>query len=431
MHPRYTSPEIERIWSIESQYLAWQRVEVAVSRAWHDKGLITAGDLKKIVDAPPVSPKEVLAREKVVKHDVIAFIETLSSPLGMAGRWIHYGMTSNDLVDTAQAIRIRESFEVIFTSLSRLIKVLIRLSVEHKRSLMIGRTHNVHALPVTFGLKCLLWFTECRRDIERLRKSAAGLMVGKISGPVGTYSETSPVIEKKALSYLGLKPAPVTNQVIQRDRHADAICSMAILASTLDKIAQELRLLQHTEISETEEPFTKGQRGSSAMPHKKNPVRLERISGLARIIRGYVVPALENISLWHERDISNSSAERIIFPDAFSLTHFIIEEMTDILKGLKVNKKRMAGNMSISNEIYFSESLLSELVRAGVERNKAYGWIQAAAMDAVKKNVSLRLTAKKNKNILGVLGDKCIDNCFKPDKLLKHIEKIYERCLKE
>jgi len=360
---RYILPEMGAIWTDQNRYQKWLDVEIAVCEAWHKLGEIPGESLKKIKEKAGLSLERIEEIEKVVKHDVIAFLTSVAEHVGEEARFIHLGLTSYDIVDTAFSLLIKESLEKIKKDLLLLKEIIKNEALRHQKTIMVGRTHGVHAEPITFGVKLLVWFEELKRHLRRIDQAIEVISVGRISGSVGTYTQSPPELELIALEKLGLKPASVTTQILQRDRHAEVIAVLALIATSIDKFAMELRHHQRTEVLEIEEPFTKGQKGSSSMPHKKNPVRAERISGLARLARGNLQVALENIPLWQERDISHSSAERVIFPDTFILTDFILAEMTDIIQHWKVYPDRMKKNLEHTRGLIFSQRLLLALNR--------------------------------------------------------------------
>ena len=381
MIDRYARPQMKRVWSEENKYDTWLRVELAVCEAWADEGVIPPEDMAKLRGAryDLVRLEEVFQR---THHDMTAFTRSITGGLGPEGRWIHLGLTSNDVIDTAQDLQMKEAAELLAVDLEALEEVLRHRAVEFKETLMMGRTHGVHAEPITFGLKLALWREEVRRSQERLTQACQEIAVGKISGAVGTYATLSPALEEKVCARLGLQPAPISNQVIQRDRHARFVTTLALIAASLEKFATELRHLQRTEVREVEEPFAEGQTGSSAMPHKRNPELSERVCGLARLIRGHAVTALENVVLWHERDISHSSAERIILPDACMALDYILDLFTGVMRGLRVYPERMRANVESSQGLVFSQRVLLALIEKGASREEAYEVVQRHALRA-------------------------------------------------
>ncbi|MCP2606279.1 adenylosuccinate lyase, partial [Candidatus Aminicenantes bacterium AC-708-I09] len=369
--------------------------------------------------------------EKVVKHDVIAFLTSVAERVGEDARYIHLGLTSYDVVDTAFSLLIKESLEKIIKETNELKEIIKEKALEYKNTVMVGRTHGVHAEPITFGVKLLVWYEEMKRHIERLERALKIISVGRISGSVGTYIHLDPRLEEIALKKLGLEPAKISTQVLQRDRHAEVLSTLALLCSSLDKFAVEIRHLQKTEVLEVEEPFTRGQKGSSSMPHKRNPVRAERISGLARIVRSNVQSALENIALWHERDISHSSVERVIFPDSFILTDFLLAEMKDILKNLIVYPERMKKNIFLTKGLIFSQRLLLALTEKGLSREKAYELVQRNSLKSWEEKKEFKELVKQDKEIIQYLSEKEIEDCFSLEPYLEKIDYIFKRVLSE
>jgi len=429
MIERYTLPEMGAIWTEENKYQKWLEVELAVCEAQAKSGHIPQKALQRIKEKARFSIERIEAVEKVVKHDVIAFLTSVAEKVGEDSRYIHLGLTSYDIVDTALSLLIKESLLKIRKDLFSLKDILKAEALRYKKAVMIGRTHGVHAEPITFGVKLLVWYEEIERHLLRLRAALEVISYGRISGSVGTYIHLDPKIEIDALKKLGVKPAPVSTQVLQRDRHAEVLSALALLASSLDKFAVEIRHLQKTEVLELEEPFTKGQKGSSSMPHKKNPVRAERISGLARLVRANLQVALENIPLWHERDISHSSSERIIFPDSFILTDFILAETTDIIKNWRVNTERMKENIDLTRGLIFSQSILLALTKKELAREKAYQLVQRNSLKAWKENLNFKDLVESDKEIKKILTQKEIDACFSLQPYLEKIDYIFDRVL--
>jgi len=429
MIERYTLPEMGAIWTEENKYQKWLEVELAVCEAQAKAGQIPTKALQRIKEKAGFSIKRIEEIEKVVKHDVIAFLSSVAEKVGEDSRYIHLGLTSYDIVDTALSLLIKESIQKIQKDLLSLKAILKAEALRHKKAVMIGRTHGVHAEPITFGVKLLVWYEETKRHLRRIERALEVISYGRISGSVGTYIHLDPKIELQALKKLGLKPAPVSTQVLQRDRHAEVLSALALVASSLDKFAVEIRHLQKTEVLEIEEPFSEGQKGSSSMPHKKNPVRAERISGLARLVRTNLQVALENIPLWHERDISHSSAERIILPDSFILTDFILAETMDIIKNWRVNSKRMKDNIRLTRGLIFSQSVLLALTKKEMSREKAYQLVQRNSLKAWQENLDFKDLIQSDREIKKVLNQKEIDACFSLDPYLEKIDYIYERVL--
>jgi adenylosuccinate lyase len=428
---RYTLPEMGAIWTDQNRYQKWLDVEIAVCEAWHELGEIPADSLKKIKQKAGFSVDRIEEIEKVVKHDVIAFLSSVAEYVGEEARYIHLGLTSYDIVDTAFSLLIKESLEKIKKDLVSLKGIIKDEALRHQKTIMVGRTHGVHAEPITFGVKLLVWFEELKRHLRRTDQAIDVISAGRISGSVGTYTQTPPELELIALEKLGLKPAPVTTQILQRDRHAEVLAVLALIGASLDKFAMELRHHQRTEVLEIEEPFTKGQKGSSSMPHKKNPVRAERISGLARLARGHLQVALENIPSWHERDISHSSAERIIFPDTFILTDFILAEATDIIKHWKVYPERMKKNFDLTRGLVFSQKLLLAMTKKDLSRDDAYQLVQKNSLKAWDENLDFKELVRSDPKIKEALSPEEIEDCFSIDAYLEHIDTIFERVLKD
>jgi len=429
MIERYTRPEMGAIWTEENKYRKWLDVELAVCEAWAEAGEIPPQSLQKIKEKAGFSVKNIEEIEKVVKHDVIAFLTSVAEKVGEDSRFIHLGLTSYDVVDTSLSLLIREALEKVQKDLHPLKETLKEQALQYKKTVMVGRTHGVHAEPITFGVKLLVWYEEVKRHLHRIQNALEVIGYGRISGSVGTYIHLDPKIEVYALKKLGLKPAKVSTQVLQRDRHAEVLFVLALLAASLDKFAVELRHHQKTEVLELEESFTKGQKGSSSMPHKKNPVRAERISGLARIIRTNLLAAMENICLWHERDISHSSTERIIFPDSFILTDFILAETTDIIKNWKVNTDRMEENVNLTRGLIFSQSVLLALMKKDVTREQAYQLVQKNSLKAWNESRDFKELIQSDQEIGKILSEKEIDACFSLEPYLSQIDYIFEKVL--
>jgi len=427
MIERYTLPGMGGIWRDENRYRKWLDVELAVCAAWAKLGKIPPKSLKAIREKAGFSVKRIDEIEKVVKHDVIAFLTSVNEKVGEDGRFIHIGLTSYDVVDTALSLLMRESLENIRKKLLDLKKVLKKQALKYKKTPCIGRTHGVHAEPVTFGFKLLVWYEEVKRHLDRTARALEIISVGRISGSVGTFIHLDPRVEVHALKALELKPARVSTQVLQRDRHAEVVACLALIATSLEKFAMEIRHLQKTEVLELEEPFTKGQKGSSSMPHKKNPVRCERVSGLARLVRSNLQVALENIPLWHERDISHSSSERIIFPDCFILTDFLLADMTDIVKSWTVHPDRMKANIGATRGLIFSQSVLLALTRKGLSRESAYQIVQRNSLKAWNENLDFKALVLAEPKVAAVLTPRELDRCFSLEPYLGKIDYIFER----
>ena len=427
MIPRYTRPEMARIWSDENRFRTWLAVELAATDTLAEAGLVPKQAAKTIREKADFRVERIHEIEAEVRHDVIAFTTAVSEFVGPDSRWFHYGLTSNDVVDTSQALLILQSSEVIAKDLERLAAVLEKRAWEFKDTPMIGRTHGVHAEPITFGFKIANWYSETRRNIERFAAAAEDMRVGKFSGAVGIFAHLTPELEEKMCARLGLKAAAVSSQVIQRDRHANYLCTLAVIASTLDKIATELRHLQRTEVREAEEFFSEKQKGSSAMPHKRNPVTLEQISGLARVVRSNAQAGLENIPLWHERDISHSSVERVILPDSTTLTDYLLTKTANVLETMFVYPERMKANLESTRGLIFSGQLLLDLVEHGVSREDAYRLVQGHAMRAWKEGLNFHDLVLADKEIAGKVPRKQIEHAFDLQRQLKNVDKIFAR----
>ena len=429
MIPRYTRAEMGRVWSDENRFQKWLDVEIAATETLAEAGLVPREAAARIRANAKVDVARIHEIEARVKHDVIAFTVGVGESIGdpEAARWLHYGLTSNDVVDTSQALLVREASRLIEHNLVRLGEVLERRAWEFKDTPEIGRTHGVHAEPITFGLKIANWFAENRRDLERLRTAAGKMAVGKISGAVGNCSHLGPDIEEKICERLGLAAAPIASQVIERDRHADYVATLGIVAASLERIATEIRHLQRTEVREAEEPFGGEQRGSSAMPHKRNPVNCEQICGLSRVVRSNVQAAMENIALWHERDISHSSVERIILPDSTILVDYMIARMTDIVANMRVFPERMKRNLDSTQGLIFSGQLLQDLVEHGAPREDAYKWVQSHAMTSWESETSFRDRVAADSNIAKFLKPAQLEKTFSLERQLRSVDAIFAR----
>jgi adenylosuccinate lyase len=429
MIERYTRPIMGAIWTEENRYRKWLDVELAVCEAWTRLGKIPRPALRTIREKAGFSIDRIEAIEKVVKHDIVAFLTSVAEKVGPDSRHIHLGLTSYDVVDTALSMLIKESLEKLLADLRVFHRLLKRQALKHRMTVCIGRTHGVHAEPVTFGFKLLVWYEEIGRHIGRLERALETISVGRISGSVGTYIHLDPRVETIALKKLKLRPAKVSTQVLQRDRHAEVLSALALLATSIEKFAVEIRHLQRTEVRELEEPFTKGQKGSSSMPHKKNPVRSERISGLARLVRANAGVALENVVLWHERDISHSSAERVIFPDSFILADFLLADAADIVAHWVVHPDRMRANIDATRGLVFSQSVLLALTRKGLVREEAYQIVQRNSLKAWREGLDFRDLVAADPDVARALGPKDIDRCFSLTPYLEKIDTIFERVL--
>ncbi|NPA54207.1 MAG: adenylosuccinate lyase [Aquificae bacterium] len=431
MIKRYTLERMGKVWSEVNKFQKWLDVEIAICRAWNKLGKIPDDALKEIEEKTYID-ESVVERihelDKIYNHDVLAFVTAIAEQVGENGRYIHLGVTSSDVIDTALGLLMREALDILIKDIEELLPILEENAFKYKDTVMMGRTHGVHAEPMVFGLKFALWYEEMKRNKERLEHAKETVSVGAISGAVGTYSNIDPLVEKYALEELGLKPEPVSNQVVQRDRHAEFMTAMAITASSLEKIAVEIRHLQRTEVLEAQEPFKKGQRGSSAMPHKKNPITCERITGLARVIRANAIPAMENIALWHERDISHSSVERVIMPDSAIALDYILELTKKVLSGLVVYPERMKKNMDLSKGLYFSSKVLVALVEKGLSRDEAYDIVQRNAMKAWDtEGLMFKDALLQDPEVTSRLSKEELDKIFDVNAFLKNVPYIYER----
>ena len=428
---RYTHPEMGRIWSDQRKYETWLQVEVAAADAMARAGIVPADAARDIRERGAFDIARIEAIEEVTQHDVIAFTTAVAEHVGPSARWLHFGMTSSDVIDTAQALQMREACDLILRGLDGLMQAVHTRAEEHRRTPMIGRTHGVHAEPMTFGLKLALWYAELTRDVARMRRAREVISVGKLSGAVGTFAHLPPEVEADACRSLGLEPAPVASQVIQRDRHAELLSTLAITASSLEKFALEIRGLQKTEIGEVEEPFAKGQKGSSAMPHKRNPIGCEQIVGLARLLRGNAVAGFENNALWHERDISHSSVERVILPDGFIALDHMLRRFTRIVSGMVVYPERMRENMDRSRGVVFSGSVLLELAQRGVSREESYEWVQRNAMRAFHEQRDFKELLLADADVGRVLKPAEIEHAFDLNAQLRHVDHVFERVFQE
>ncbi len=424
---RYVHPEMGRIWSEEAKFDSWMEVEVSAAEVMADRGIVPKEAAAEIRQKAAYSIERIDAIEKEVKHDVIAFTQALAENVGEAGRFVHFGLTSYDVVDTALGIRLRDATDLIIQNVDKLLGVLEARARDHKRTIMVGRTHGVHAEPMTFGMKLALWYAEMKRNRTRLVAARDAVAVGKLSGAVGTFAHLPPEIEERLCEKLGLSPAPISTQVLQRDRHAEALSALAILASTLDKIAVEIRSLQRTEIREVEEFFSEKQKGSSAMPHKRNPVASEQISGLARVVRGNMQTALENVPLWNERDISHSSAERMILPSSYILTDHILRRATSVLDNLIVYPEKMRENLDSMKGLVFSGQVLLLIAKKGLAREDAYRLVQRNAMAVWQNKGTLRELLGADEDIAKLLSGEELDEAFDLEKQMEHVDTIYKR----
>ncbi|AXC09538.1 Adenylosuccinate lyase [Acidisarcina polymorpha] len=429
MIARYTRPKMGAVWSDENKYRMWLAVECAASDTLAEDGIVPVEAAKAIRERGAIDVQRIQEIEAEVKHDVIAFTTAVAEKVGPEARWLHYGLTSNDVVDTAQALQVKAASEILTGGLSRLAEILEKRALEFKHTPTIGRTHGIHAEPTTFGLKLLNWYAETRRNIVRFEAAAEGMRVGKLSGAVGTFGHLQPAHEERICAKLGLEAAPVATQVIQRDRHAHYISTLAIIVSTLDKIATEIRHLQRTEVREAEEFFSEKQKGSSAMPHKRNPITSEQISGLARVVRANAQAAYEDIPLWHERDISHSSVERVIFPDSTILTDYLLEKTANLIENLLVYPARMQKNLESTGGLIFSGQLLLDLAESGMAREEAYRLVQAHAMRAWREELNFRDLIAHDAAITSRLSPEKLAESFDLDRQLKNVDAIFDRVL--
>ena len=432
MIARYTRPEAGRIWSNENKYRMWLEVELASSEALAEMGVVPQAAAASLRKHAGFRVERILEIEREVKHDVIAFTTAVAETMAAAGdaessRWFHYGLTSNDVVDTAQALQLAESSALVLAGAERLAGALKRRAFEFKDTPQIGRTHGIQAEPITFGLKLALWYDELRRGMERFRAAAEDLRAGKTSGAVGTFGHISPETEERICARLGLRPAAIASQVISRDRHASYVCALALLAALCEKVALEIRHLQRTEVREAEEPFGIGQKGSSAMPHKKNPVVCEQICGLARVVRSNAQAAMENVALWHERDISHSSVERVILPDSIALADYLLDKTCWLIEGMRVDAARMRRNIDLTKGLVFSGQLLLDLSAAGMLREHAYRVVQTEAMRAWDNDGDFRAAIDVHPEITALLSPERIEHAFSLERQLGNVDRIFER----
>jgi len=415
------------VWSQENKYRKWLDVEVAACEAMVKLGKVPAAAVENIKAKAVINVDRIDEIEKVTKHDVIAFVSSLTEVIGDDGRFIHMGLTSSDVLDTALAVQLREASGILLEDLDELLAVLKRRAIEHKNTLMIGRSHGIHAEPITFGLKLALWYAEIARNRTRLLRARESVSTGKIAGAVGTFAFVEPFVEEYVCNKLGLQPAPVSSQIVQRDRHAEFFATLAIIASSLDKFAQEIRLLQRTEVREAEEYFSPGQKGSSAMPHKRNPVLSENISGLARLVRSYALAALEDVALWHERDISHSSVERVIGPDATIVLDFMLARFTGLMDKLVVYPERMLANLNMTHGVIFSQMVLLALIEKGTSREDAYAVVQKNAMASWQEGIAFRKLLEQDDIVQKHLEARELDAIFNVNNFLRHLDLSFER----
>ena len=427
MIERYSRKEMADIWTEENQFNAWLEVELAACWAWSQIGSIPAEDVDKLYQNASFNVDRIHEIEQDTRHDVVAFTRAVSETLGDEKKWVHYGLTSTDVVDTANGFRLKQANELLKSGLERFTTALAEKAQEHKLTVMMGRTHGVHAEPTTFGLKCALWYAEMQRNLERFEHAAAGVEFGKLSGAVGTFAHIPPKVEQLTCERLGISPAPVSTQTLQRDRHAHYMATLALIGSTLEKIAVEIRHLQRTELREAEEFFRKGQKGSSAMPHKRNPISSENITGCARVLRGYMISAFENVPLWHERDISHSSVERIILPDATILLDYMLHRFSGVIEKLMVYPENMLENMEKTHGLVFSQRLLLMLIEKGLSREIAYDTVQPLAMKAWEEKRTFRDLVEGDETIKKNLSSSEIDAAFDLNHHTRRVDEIFER----
>ena len=427
MISRYTRPEMGAIWTDENRFNAWLEVEILACEAWAELGVIPKDDAKLLRENASFNIDRILEIEQETRHDVVAFTRAVSETLGEERKWVHYGLTSTDVVDTANSYLLKQANDILQADLERFIEILKNKALEHKYTVMMGRTHGVHAEPTTFGLKMALWYAEMQRNLERFKAARETVEYGKISGAVGTYANIDPFVEAYVCEKLGTKPAPISTQTLQRDRHAHYMSTLALIATSIEKFAVEIRGLQKSETREVEEAFAKGQKGSSAMPHKRNPIGSENMTGLARVIRGYMMTAYENVPLWHERDISHSSAERIIMPDATIALNYMLNRFGNIVKNLTVFPENMKRNMERTLGLIYSQRVLLALIDKGLAREEAYDTVQPKAMQAWDEQVPFRSLIESDEKITSLLTPEEIADCFDYNYHLKNVDNIFER----
>jgi adenylosuccinate lyase len=427
MISRYSRKEMSDIWTDEQQFQAWLDVELAACWAWAKLGKIPMEDVDKLYENAGFDVARIKEIEAETRHDVVAFTRAVSETLGDEKKWVHYGLTSTDVVDTAWGVRLKKANAILLEGLERITDVLAEKAKAHKYTVMMGRTHGIHAEPTTFGLKCALWYAEMNRNLERFKKAAADVEFGKLSGSVGTFANIPPEVEEHTCEKLGLSPAPISTQTLQRDRHAYYLSTLALIGSTMEKMAVEVRHLQRSELREAEEAFRKGQKGSSSMPHKRNPISSENISGCARVLRGYMVTAYENIPLWHERDISHSSAERIILPDATTLLDYMLNRFAGVIENLVVFEDNMEANIWKTQGLVFSQRLLHKLIDKGMPREQAYDTVQPLAMKSWEEQKLFKPIVEADKTIQSELTQEEIDEAFDLDHHTRNVDVIFKR----
>ena len=427
MIERYTRPRMKAIWDLQHKYEIWLDVELLACEALERSGEVPRGVAARARKKARIDVDRIAEIEQVVKHDVIAFLESLAKPVGPEARFLHKGLTSSDIVDTSLAVQMTEAMDLILVDVDELLEVLKARALEHRETVMVGRSHGIHGEPVSFGFKLAIWYEEVRRHRERLRAVREDIAVGKLSGAMGTFAHLGPEVEEYVCAKLGLKPDPVSSQIVQRDRHAAYLSALALLAASIEKFAVEIRHLQRTEVLEAEEYFSEGQKGSSAMPHKRNPITSENLCGLARVVRANSVAGMENVALWHERDISHSSVERVVMPDSTILVDYMLARFTDLVRNLLVYPARMQRNLDLTGGLVYSQRLLLELIEGGAQRKDAYEAVQRNAMLAWKGGTSFKELVSKDPLIAKYLTSEQIDSCFDPKHYLRHLNKIYRR----
>ncbi|MFO8060942.1 MAG: adenylosuccinate lyase [Bacillota bacterium] len=427
MIPRYTLPEMGRLWTDEHRFETWRRVEVACMRAWARLGVIPTGAAEEVEEKTRIDPARIDELEAEIRHDVIAFVTSLAEQVGEASRHIHYGLTSSDVLDTALGLQLKEAGEILLRDVDGVTDALAEAAVKYRDVPMIGRTHGIHAEPITFGLKLALWFEEMGRARDRLERAIAEVSYGKISGATGTYAQVPPQVEEMVCRELGLQPAPVSSQILGRDRHAALLTQLAMVGSLLEKYATEIRHLQRTEVGEVEEPFRSGQKGSSAMPHKRNPIVTERLSGMARLLRGHASTAMENVALWHERDISHSSVERVIIPDSTILVDYMLQRFAVVIRDMRVYPERMRENLEMTGGLVFSQRVLLALVGAGMGREEAYSAVQETAMRAFETEEPFRRLIGRDRRVTERISAEDLERCFDLEEQLVWVDTVFER----
>ncbi|MFL2061948.1 adenylosuccinate lyase [Marinilactibacillus psychrotolerans] len=427
MIERYTRPEMKKLWSEENRYNSWLEVEILADEAWAELGEIPKEDVEKIREKASFDIERILEIEKETKHDVVAFTRAVSESLGEEKKWVHYGLTSTDVVDTAYGYQLKQVNDILRKDLKNLLEVIGEKAIEHKYTVTMGRTHGVHAEPTTFGLKLALWFSEMKRHIERFEHAARGVEAGKISGAVGTFANIPTFVEKYVCEKLGTRPQEISTQVLPRDLHAEYVSSIALIATSVEKFATEIRGLQKSETREVEEGFAKGQKGSSAMPHKRNPIGSENMAGLARVIRGHMITAYENVTLWHERDISHSSAERIILPDSTTLLNYMLNRFTNIVRNLTVFPENMKRNMDATLGLIYSQRVLLKLIDKGLSREEAYDMVQPQTAVSWDEQRPFQQLVLEDKTIMSYLTKEDVEDAFDYNYHLKNVDEIFER----